>query len=139
MYSIGPLLFWACAEMTCGFFILSVPCIPRLVVESSLSHRIKAYLGVSNLSGDATSTNGPHSRSHELSKSERSRDFRNSIGKTNVHNPKSGRSESQERLRDGYLELGKGDARVMRTMQIGVTADGHSSSDIEESAMPWSK
>ncbi|GAD94409.1 hypothetical protein NECHADRAFT_85215 [Paecilomyces variotii No. 5] len=139
MYSIGPLLFWACAEMTCGFFILSVPCIPKLIVESGLSRRIKAYLGVSNLSRDASSTNGPHSRSHKLSKSERSREFHNITRETNVHNPKSERSESQERLRDGYLELGKSDVRVTRTMEITVTSDPHSSSDIEESAMPWSK
>ncbi|KAI5240517.1 hypothetical protein E4T43_06049 [Aureobasidium subglaciale] len=36
MYFIGPLLFWACAEMTCGFFILSVPCIPSVVKHSGL-------------------------------------------------------------------------------------------------------
>ncbi|KXJ91813.1 hypothetical protein Micbo1qcDRAFT_233206 [Microdochium bolleyi] len=30
MYFIGPLLFWACAEMTCGFLIFSVPSMPRI-------------------------------------------------------------------------------------------------------------
>jgi hypothetical protein len=36
MYFIGPLLFWACAEMTCGFFILCVPCLPKVIKESGL-------------------------------------------------------------------------------------------------------
>lgn len=31
MYFIGPLLFWACAEMTCGFLIFSVPSMPRIL------------------------------------------------------------------------------------------------------------
>ncbi|KAH7026716.1 uncharacterized protein B0I36DRAFT_415395 [Microdochium trichocladiopsis] len=30
MYFIGPLLFWACAEMTCGFLIFCVPSMPRI-------------------------------------------------------------------------------------------------------------
>lgn len=30
MYFIGPLLFWACAEMTCGFLIFCVPSLPRI-------------------------------------------------------------------------------------------------------------
>ncbi|KAF5018330.1 hypothetical protein F66182_9691 [Fusarium sp. NRRL 66182] len=47
MYYIGPLLFWAWAEMTTGFFILGVPCLPKLIMESRLSTRIKAALGLS--------------------------------------------------------------------------------------------
>ncbi|KAJ4397790.1 hypothetical protein N0V93_002027 [Gnomoniopsis smithogilvyi] len=46
MYFIGPLLFWACAEMTCGFFILSVPCLPKLLAESITSPRVKRFLGL---------------------------------------------------------------------------------------------
>lgn len=46
MYYIGPLLFWACAEMTCGFFILSVPCLPKLVSESGLPRGFKKLLGL---------------------------------------------------------------------------------------------
>lgn len=46
MYYIGPLLFWAWAEMTCGFFILTVPCLPRLLSESRLSRSLKNMLGL---------------------------------------------------------------------------------------------
>lgn len=47
MYYIGPLLFWACAEMTCGFFILCVPCLPKIVADSSCCRRIRRVLGIS--------------------------------------------------------------------------------------------
>lgn len=47
MYYIGPLLFWACGEMTCGFFILCVPCLPKLISESGCSRRVKRALGAS--------------------------------------------------------------------------------------------
>lgn len=45
MYLIGPLLFWACGEMTCGFFILSVPCLSKLIIESGLPRSVKQSLG----------------------------------------------------------------------------------------------
>ncbi|KAG9566877.1 hypothetical protein KCU71_g3188, partial [Aureobasidium melanogenum] len=47
MYFIAPLLFWACAEMTCGFFILGVPCIPCLVKTSGLRGKCESFFGVS--------------------------------------------------------------------------------------------
>lgn len=47
MYYIGPLLFWACAEMTCGFFIICVPCLPKLISDSACATRIKKALGFS--------------------------------------------------------------------------------------------
>lgn len=47
MYFIAPLLFWACAEMTCGFFILGVPCIPCLVKTSGLRGNCGSFFGIS--------------------------------------------------------------------------------------------
>lgn len=45
MYLIGPLLFWACGEMACGFFIFSVPCLSKLIMESGLPRHVKVSLG----------------------------------------------------------------------------------------------
>ncbi|KAH8203862.1 hypothetical protein TruAng_001926 [Truncatella angustata] len=56
MYFIGPLLFWACAEMTCGFFILCVPCIPKVFRESGISQSVRSALGLSNKSVTNPST-----------------------------------------------------------------------------------
>jgi hypothetical protein len=50
MYFIAPLLFWACAEMTCGFFILCVPCLPSIIKETGLSRKIRDILGISTVS-----------------------------------------------------------------------------------------
>lgn len=47
MYYIAPLLFWACAEMTCGFFIFCVPCIPSIIKDVRLPSKITNILGFS--------------------------------------------------------------------------------------------
>lgn len=47
MYYIAPLLFWACAEMTRGFFILGLPCVPALIKGSGLRDTIGNFLGLS--------------------------------------------------------------------------------------------
>lgn len=63
MYYIGPLLFWACAEMTCGFFIFSVPCLSRVIAESGLSRKVKSTLGISAESTSPSNENWTSSRS----------------------------------------------------------------------------
>ncbi|CAD0017548.1 unnamed protein product, partial [Aureobasidium pullulans] len=58
MYYIAPLLFWACAEMTCGFFILGLPCVPALIKGSGLRDTIENFLGLS------LSSSNERSRTH---------------------------------------------------------------------------
>ncbi|RAH46719.1 uncharacterized protein BO95DRAFT_431040 [Aspergillus brunneoviolaceus CBS 621.78] len=41
MYMIAPLLFWAFAEMACGFFIFSMPCLSKLLMDSGLRRKLK--------------------------------------------------------------------------------------------------
>ncbi|KAJ5547758.1 hypothetical protein N7513_004992 [Penicillium frequentans] len=57
MYLIGPLLFWACAEMACGFFIFSVPCLSKLIMESGLPSKMKSSLGFNSRSNEASNKN----------------------------------------------------------------------------------
>ncbi|KAI6360552.1 hypothetical protein MCOR25_006715 [Pyricularia grisea] len=45
-YTLGPVIFWAFAEMTCGFVISCLPAAPKLVREHRVFHRIKAKLGM---------------------------------------------------------------------------------------------
>lgn len=71
MYLIGPLLFWACAEMTCGFFIFSVPCLSKLIMESGLPRKVKNSLGFSTRSSEPSNENsgsGLRCGSHRISK-----------------------------------------------------------------------
>ncbi|RAL16576.1 uncharacterized protein BO97DRAFT_467884 [Aspergillus homomorphus CBS 101889] len=41
MYMIAPLLFWAFAEMACGFFIFSMPCLSKLLMDSGLRRKLR--------------------------------------------------------------------------------------------------
>ncbi|KAK0716294.1 hypothetical protein B0H67DRAFT_582799 [Lasiosphaeris hirsuta] len=45
-YTLGPVVFWAFAEMTCGFVISCMPSAPRLLRETRVLHKIKARLGM---------------------------------------------------------------------------------------------
>ena len=45
MYNIGPVILWATGEMSCGFFVACMPCLPRVLKESPLSRKIKSVLG----------------------------------------------------------------------------------------------
>lgn len=147
MYYIGPLLFWACAEMTCGFFILSVPCLPKIAKESSLPRAIKRALGLSVKSTTGPSNGTPSgSGSHHLSRPSKSgiaaADSYYKIREDGVMLGDVERSESQEGLRGEYErgEAAKGGAvRVTRTTHISVTTDAQSVSDLEDNAAPWTR
>ncbi|KAJ5725082.1 Serine hydrolase FSH [Penicillium malachiteum] len=47
IWTLAPLAFWATAEMTCGFFIVSLPCIPKILKETGAADRLKKMFGVS--------------------------------------------------------------------------------------------
>ncbi|KAI5247030.1 hypothetical protein E4T42_06126 [Aureobasidium subglaciale] len=64
MYFIGPLLFWACAEMTCGFFILSVPCMPSVVKHSGLPGLIDSFRSQGSKFSSSRSSNLRNAVSH---------------------------------------------------------------------------
>ena len=150
MYYIGPLLFWACAEMTCGFFILSVPCIPAILKEHGISPKIRKALGLSSKSSPnitepdskAYGSSKPHP-SHGLSKSGLT-----SVGTYYQIDEEDGgamplgalkTSESQEQL---HTHQAKNTMQVTRTTHIAVTSDSHSAqsgSDIGDNGTPWTK
>ncbi|KAI1384386.1 uncharacterized protein F4822DRAFT_432933 [Hypoxylon trugodes] len=46
MYALGPLVFWVDAESTCAFFIVCMPCLPKILREQGIIHRIKKVLGM---------------------------------------------------------------------------------------------
>ncbi|KAJ6096042.1 hypothetical protein N7486_006788 [Penicillium sp. IBT 16267x] len=70
IYIIGPILFWACAEMTCGFLIFSMPCLSKLIMESGRPGRVKSSLGFSPKSSEPSHRNSdppfPSARSSRL-------------------------------------------------------------------------
>jgi hypothetical protein len=55
VWTLAPLAFWAAAEMTCGFFIVSLPCIPKILKDTGAGVKIKRALGMSTSSGNYNS------------------------------------------------------------------------------------
>ncbi|KAK3382593.1 hypothetical protein B0T24DRAFT_645274 [Lasiosphaeria ovina] len=53
-YTLGPVVFWAFAEMTCGFVVSCMPAAPRLLKETRVLHRIKKALGMQTTTLDGT-------------------------------------------------------------------------------------
>jgi hypothetical protein len=41
VYTLGPLAFWAEAEMTCGFFVICLPCVPKIIKDSGVAGQVK--------------------------------------------------------------------------------------------------
>jgi hypothetical protein len=122
MYFIGPLLFWACAEMTCGFFIFSVPCIPKILNQLRLSPKIRKILGLSSDDSNEHAKYNPPSGPHlnKLAPSGKSNDNYYKIDKYGVPMTNITQTESQERLRDEDKE--EKNIKVTRTTHIAVSA-----------------
>lgn len=142
MYFIGPLLFWACAEMTAGFFIFCVPCVPKLVKESPLPRRVKEMLGLSVKSTTGKSNQYTGSGSKQLSKTGMSSEAYVEIGEDGMALSDMEKSESQERLREASGTRDGGNpsnaVQVTRTTHITVTSDSQSGSDLElGDTAPW--
>ncbi|KAJ4191816.1 hypothetical protein NW759_016656 [Fusarium solani] len=140
MWYIGPLLFWACAEMTCGFFILSVTTFPRIIAESGFSAKVKKALGITLKSSNPLNENsdfGPRSGSNKLPKSGKSSDNYYKLDEDGVPMTNFDRSESQEHLREEESKHGKGNT-VGVTRTTAVSSDSHSSShDGLPNLTPW--
>lgn len=116
VWTLPPLAFWALAEMTCGFFIVSLPCIPKILKETGAGSKIKRSLGIS--SGGNTSKQqwesggtGPLSNHSRLAGSTASNAY------YRLDPLKS--SESTEYLRKGSQDVG-----ITRTTKISVMQEG---------------
>jgi hypothetical protein len=147
MYYIAPLLFWACAEMTCGFFILGVPCIPCLIKRSGLQDKITSVFGVSL--GSSNNRSIAHRERHAQALSDlavripknealRHDPYNNYLGTTQdglpVYTP--GRSESQESLRAINIAA----FEVRRTTQTIINSDPcprNHLDELKDRVSPW--
>ncbi|EYE93879.1 uncharacterized protein EURHEDRAFT_459029 [Aspergillus ruber CBS 135680] len=130
IYLIGPLLFWADAEMTCGFFIFSVPCLSKLIMESGIWQRVLSALGFSNTFSSRSNQSSdctPRARSlRHIPKdwmptidSTWSRIDEEHIG---LHN-RSGSRTNLYGISESHA--GKDEVRVQRALDVTVSSDGH--------------
>lgn len=58
MYYFGPVAFWCIIEGACGFFIICVPCMPKIIKETRFGRKIRAALGIKRTT--ATPSTGAH-------------------------------------------------------------------------------
>ncbi|KAF5862058.1 hypothetical protein ETB97_012205 [Aspergillus alliaceus] len=138
MYFIGPLLFWACAEMTCGFFIFSVPCLSKLAMESGLRRRLSSVLDLSDKSVSVPSDQGskPQGGSHPRLKPWSISDTTYSkIEEGNII-PLTNVSWPQGNLCESHSNDGNNTMQVIRTMDVS-SADPNSSFQLKDHRIPW--
>lgn len=130
IYALGPLVFWATAEMTCGFFVCCMPCIPKILRDTGVLKNIKRAFGMktnttkptSNSKSGQFSSNASHAKSAtQTSKSYYKLD-EDGIPLDPVD------SESTEHLHKAKID----GSVITRTTQITVMQDSRSMhSDIE--------
>lgn len=46
MYQLAPVVFWVLAETTCGFFIVCIPCLPKILKDKGIIRGLKRGLGM---------------------------------------------------------------------------------------------
>ncbi|PNP85076.1 hypothetical protein FNYG_01601 [Fusarium nygamai] len=137
LYALAPLVFWATAEMTCGFFIVCVPCIPKILKETGVIRNIKRAFGMS------TAPTNPNTADRYGKSGTKGSQLSSTGPKSYYKLDEDGvplgtlkGSESTEYLRDN-ANNGQG---ITRTTQIKITQDNRSTSDSEgHAAFPASQ
>lgn len=133
MFALGPLVFWATAEMTCGFFIICVPCMPKILKQTGVLRRMKKALGLSS-GPTANSGKGGYypdgrsgGRSHGPGVSSTGPDSYHKLEEDGVIMDNLKSTDSTEHLRDYTKESAT--AAITRTTHFTVTEDYRSTSD----------
>lgn len=141
IYLIGPLLFWADAEMTCGFFIFSVPCLSKLIMESGVRQKFFGTLGLTSLttnravqgSGSTPNSRGSRNAKHWMSTTDTtwSRIDEEHVGLDD-------QSDSQKNLCVAPKQHDEGDGiQVHRTMNVTVSEGRPSVNTNRGNITPW--
>ncbi|KAJ0121783.1 hypothetical protein J7T55_008950 [Diaporthe amygdali] len=129
IYALGPLVFWATAEMTCGFFVCCMPCIPKILRDTGVLKNIKRAFGM-----NTTTTKGPsNNKSAQFSSNISHGKSVTATSKAYYKLDEDGipmdpvESESTEQLHNAKLSAG-----ITRTTRIIVSQDSRPmTSDVE--------
>ncbi|KAH8423611.1 uncharacterized protein LDX57_001371 [Aspergillus melleus] len=121
IYHLAPLVFWATAEMSCGFFIVCLPCIPKILKETGVSRNIKRAFGMktSGTNSKGIEHYGVSGRSTDHAKGASVSNTYHKIDEDGVPLGALKGSESTEHLNAG----------ITRTTRITVTQDPRTVSD----------
>jgi hypothetical protein len=141
MYLIGPLLFWACGEMTCGFFIFSMPCLSKMIMESGLPRKVKNALGISGARSSSPSYENsnpvpPHPKNWKKNNTET---IWSKLDDYDIPLASTGAPESQENLHYTRSRDRTNSIQVIHTTDVTVSRENHSGSGISSPITPWVK
>ncbi|KAK1254816.1 hypothetical protein MKX08_008811 [Trichoderma sp. CBMAI-0020] len=131
IYTLGPIVFWASAEMTCGFFILCVPCIPKIIQEAGIIPAIKKGTGILHSGGRSNQVSSGYGRGGGTTKTSVSANkdyYQLEEEGMNMKNL----SESTE-----HLHHGSHAPAITRTTRVTVTNDSRSVSDSDSKNNGW--
>ncbi|KAI1448855.1 hypothetical protein F5Y02DRAFT_283264 [Annulohypoxylon stygium] len=110
-YTFGPVIFWAFAEMTCGFIIACLPSTPKILKDHGVLHKmkrvVKSFVGLKNStlrSTKPTTGTGTNPNSSTYRK----------IDEYGVQMKDLKNSESTEQLRDDSSKFDQGIVRTTR-------------------------
>lgn len=129
IYTLGPIVFWASAEMTCGFFILCVPCIPKIIQEAGIIPAIKKGTGMfhSGSKSNMGSKNG-FSRGGGTTKT--------SVSANKDYYQLEEEGMNMKNLSESTEHLHQSSA-ITRTTRVTVTNDSRSISDSDSKNDAW--
>ncbi|PTB69582.1 hypothetical protein BBK36DRAFT_1138006 [Trichoderma citrinoviride] len=130
IYTLAPIVFWASAEMTCGFFILCVPCIPKIIQEAGIVPAIKRGTGMMNSGSNSKHTGSSFARGGNTKTSVSANKDYYQLEEEGVH--MKNLSESTE-----HLHAGSHGAAITRTTRVTVTNDSRSISDSDSKNDTW--
>ncbi|KAE8342431.1 hypothetical protein BDV24DRAFT_150357 [Aspergillus arachidicola] len=121
LYSLAPVVLCSMAEMTCGFFIFCLPCIPKIITETGAIHKIKKVLGMK------TTTTKPSGYSENYGTGMSAYGSSSYKMSNNIRREKQKGTESMEYLHESILEAGG----IIRTTHITVTEESRAASGDE--------
>ncbi|KAH6609747.1 hypothetical protein Trco_003093 [Trichoderma cornu-damae] len=131
-YRAGDLIFWAIAEMTCGFFVVCMPCLPKILQDTGILRKMKR--GFSTPSGGSSAPKNGHYGNSVGSSTKMPSTTSNAYRVLDEDTMVMGNlkaSESTEKLRqEGYTGSTGGIVRTTRITVDGTPQDDtHSSND----------
>ena len=133
IYNVGPVCFWAYAEMTCGFIVVCVPCVPKILLETGIWRKMKMRLGLSVTTGTPSNTRNLTGSSAIRSRNMLSGNKSGNKSYLQVDDEtelKDFGSESTEHLREQYVP--KSENGIVRTTQVTVTQNSDISNGGDE-------
>ncbi|KAJ5344827.1 hypothetical protein N7452_002831 [Penicillium brevicompactum] len=141
MFLIGPLLFWACAEMTCGFFIFSMPCLSKMVMESGLPRKVKSALGISAPRSSSPSYENSNSapQNKPWRKKNKVETTWSTLADDDIPLSSPGASESQERLNNDRFHERAESIHVLHTTKVTVSREEPTGDGLSSPITPWIK